>query len=188
MIPSFTVGVFSQKFWRGVQDLDDCAAVAALECIHAVAPWSTLPSVPVYREAAGNPDNPDAPDGLTISQSVQAIETLWPKLGPLVEKSIGTGTWAQFLAAVKSGRCAVASVFAASMATRLGLPIRHSVAVYWTGASLRIANPLRAPHSASTPISEAALHQAMDAMPEVGLFYILFPTVEDAFKTHPLYP
>lgn len=186
MVPQFTQGVFSQKFWRGVGDIDDCAVLAVLACIHGCAPWLTLPGVTAYRDAAGNPDDPNSPDGLTIGQSVQAITKLWPKIAPLLTASKGTGTWADFIASLKAGRCAVASVYSASMATSGGLPIRHSVSVYWNG-SLRLVNPLRAPHSLGTVITETALKKAMDDFPEQGLFYILFPTVEDAFKTHPLY-
>lgn len=188
MVPQFTQGVFSQRYWRGVGDVDDCAVLAAIACVHACAPWAALPSATAFRAAAGNPDDPSAPDGLGMDQVVKAIKALWPAIGAKLTISGGTGTWASFMAALKAGRCASASVYSAAMATRDGKPVRHSVSVYWNGSILRVVNPLRRPHSIGTEISEATLKAAMDAMPEAGLWYVLFPTVADAFRTHPLYP
>jgi len=187
VIPQFTQGVFSQQLWRGVGDVDDCAVLADITCAHACAPWSSLPSATAYRSAAGNPDDPSAADGLSQAQSVQAIRALWPKIGAKLTVSAGTGTWAAYLAAVKSGRCASSSVFSAAIATKDGVAVRHRVSIYWNGSLLRIVNPLRKAHSIGEEITEATLKKAMDDYPDAGLWYILFPTVEEAFTTHPLY-
>lgn len=187
MIPQFSTGVLSQRYWRGVGDIDDCAVLAAIACVHGCAPWVSLPSATRFRELAGNPDDQNAGDGLTISQVVKAVTALWPAIGAGLTVSLGNGSWTSLLAGIKAGRCASVSVFSAAMATKNGVAIRHSVSVYWSGTDLRVVNPLRRPHSFGTSISEAALKKAMDDMPEAGLWFVLFPTAEEAFATHPLY-
>lgn len=184
-VPQFTQGVFSQKFWRGVGDIDDCVVLADLQCVHAVTPWASLPSSPAYRTAAGNPDDPVNADGMSLAQSMKALGSLFPGLA--VEKIEG-GAWAPFIAKVKGGRCASVGVYDATMATKNGAPVRHRVSVYWNGTILRVVNPIRGPHTIGTEISETELKRVMVAYPDPGDVYgIVFPTVDDAFKTHPLY-
>lgn len=186
MVPQFTQGVFSQKHWRGVGDIDDCVVLADIACAHSVAPWLVLPGTKAYRAAAGNPDDPANPDGMTLDQSAKAIRTLWPKLNIEVIKG---GDWASFIAKIKAGHSASVCVFSAAMATRNGKAVRHRGSLYWNGKIFRFVNPLRNPHTLGTEITEAAIKKAMVDYPEPGAVWaILFPTVEQAFLTHPLYP
>lgn len=185
MVPNFTAGVFSQKLWRQVGDVDDCVVLAVIRCVNAVAGWLALPGNTAFRAAAGNPDDPTAADGLTLDQAMKAVKTLWPAVA--VEKIAG-GSWAPFIAKVKAGHCAMVFVLSAAMATKDGKAVRHAVSVYWNGSILRNVNPIREPFTIGTEISEAALRKAMGDYPDAGEVHaIVFPTVEEAFATHPLY-
>lgn len=186
MVPNFTLGVIDQRLWRAVGDIDDCVVCADINCVHSIAAWETLPSSVAYRLAAGNPDDPKNPDGLSIDQSVKAIHQLWPKLDI---EAIKGGSWAPFIEKVKAGHPASLCVYDPSLATSGGKVVRHRGSLYWNGSILRFVNPLRKAFSIGTEVEESFIKSAAIAYPDPGDVYaILFPTVEEAFKTHPLYP
>ena len=188
--PHLSSGVFSQKMWPGVGDVDDCWCLADLMAVHAVAPWASLPNITDYRQAAGNPDQP-GPTGGNIGHSAKAIRALYPKL--VIQTSTanaGPLTWATFAAKMKTGNRRAASLSVQSNALPPGLIYgfygTHRVVVTFTG-KWRIANPLAPPHSRWQVIAEADLKRAVNAYPGDYVGCVLTPTVEAAFKTHPLY-
>ena len=186
MNPQHTVGAFSQHYWPGVGDIDDCWVVASLQAVAAVAPWSYLHTVPTFRAKAGNPDEAGVQDGGTIAQSAKAIRALYPELD--IEVSTGNLTWSQFLSRVKAGHPAMVFLMSSGLLDKYeyGYKGEHAVAVAWDGASLRIANPLARPHSRWRVIAPSELETAVKAVAGAGVQGILMPTVAQAFQTHPL--
>lgn len=188
--PHLSSGVFSQKMWPGVGDVDDCWCLADLMAVHAVAPWASLPDITKYRAAAGNPDKP-GPTGGNIAHSTKAIRALYPKLAIFTSTAnAGPLTWAAFASKMKTGnrRAASLSVLSSALPPSLtfGFYGTHRVTVTYTG-KWRIANPLAQPHARWSVISEADLKRAVQAYPGDYVGCVLLPTVEKAFMTHPLY-
>lgn len=181
--------VINQSLQPKAGDVDDCWAVATMAVVHAVAPWVRIPSVTKFRAAAGNPDDP-GPDGGSISQIAKAVNTLWPKLGAIDIVSKGRLSWKEFRAKVKDGHPAVLFCVSRNLPLYLqyGFLGLHAVSVAWDGEDLRLANPLAPAQSRWQVITELALERAAKSWPGTGIYAVLMPTVEDAFKTHPLYP
>lgn len=185
--------VFSQRFWPGVGDIDDCWCLADMQAIDAVAPWLRKIGVPAYREAAGNPDQPGITGG-TITQSARAIRTLYPTLGPLI-RAISADDhlgWDTFLSIVKPARLAVSL---SVMNGALPLSLRystftggHRIAVQYsgTGVTWLLCNPLAQPHSKPDSIDQSQLRAAVTAY-GAGVRAIIMPGSELAFATHPFY-
>lgn len=187
MLPQYSQ-VFNQKLWPQVGDYDDCWAVSDLMAVHSVAPWLSLPGMTAYRAAAGAPDDPNASKGGTVSQSVQAIKTLYPRLA--IEFCAGW-SWTNFIAKVKDGHPASVSLKSGllPLALQYGFTGNHRVMVVWNGTTLKVLNPLAKAHSKSVSISEADLQKAVLGYDVNKIVWaVLMPTVEQAFKTHPLYP
>jgi hypothetical protein len=183
----FSTGVFNQRLWPGVGTgpLDDCWVLADYMATHAVAPSYQLPTIEAYRKAANiegwQPVYPDtsASEGGALEHSHKALKALFPKLGGLVV--LRRGDWAGFLAAVKAGHCASASVLSSALPTRLqfGFLGRHRITVYWSTAlgSLRVLNPLAPAHSRPRSITVAELSKAMAAYPDAEpASALIFPT------------
>jgi hypothetical protein len=186
--PHLSSGVFSQKYWPGVGDVDDCWAMAALLAVHAVAPWVSLPKMTDYRAAAGNPDKP-GPTGGSLAHSAKAIRTLWPELGRLI-KVIDNAPSDAFNDAKKLDRVASVSVLSGALPPSLifNFYLNHRITVFRGNSGWLAANPLAPPHSRWKPITKAALKLAMEKYPTSGVNAIVMPSVAAAFKTHPLYP
>ena len=187
-VPNFTTGVFNQKRWPGAGDTDECWMLSDLMAIHSVAPWLRLPTVPQYRQAAGNPDK----DGLTfgsLEHSETAIKALYPEFAKVI-LLIKNGSFAELMSRLIAGHPLSLSVKSGALPQGLqfGYTGMHRVAVFFNGAEIRIANPLARAHSRSKPISEGALQAAVDAHDMAGSNYIMLPTVEVAFARHPLHP
>jgi hypothetical protein len=186
MVPQFTTGVFNQQRWPQAGDTDDCWAIADLMAVHSVAPWLRLPGVTKYREAANNPRQPGPTPG-NVAQSARAIRTLYPELGDLIEVLEGE-PFSAFLPKLKAGHPASISLLSGSLPRSLqfGFTGNHRVAVFWSGSEIRLANPLARAHSRSKPISEEDLHTAVRDHPLSRVHCVLMPTVEEAFRLHPL--
>lgn len=152
-----SLGIVNQVVWPKAGDVDDCWACATIQAGIAVAPHLPQPNITRFRAAAGNPDEPNKPDGGTIRQCATAIRTLWPKLGALIDTSAGEHTWAWLRDMVEGD------------------------------APPKIANPLAPAQSRWDDISWAALERAVKAFPNPGVHAVVMPTVEEAFTTHPLY-
>lgn len=154
-----STGVLSQRYYPGVGTgpLDDCWALADLMALHAVAPTVALPTITAYRTRAGVPDTATGSEGGSLEDSVKGLRATWRGSVELFR-----GEWAAFLARLKAGAVASASVLSASLpkALRFGFYLNHRVTVFWAG-SLKVLNPLAPPHSRALSISEAALQEAM---------------------------
>lgn len=193
MDPQVSVGVLSQKLFRavGVGDpLDDCWALADIMAALASASWVTIPDVATYRVAAGNPDEIGVSDGGTLAESVKAVTKLWPKLAELVEvRKPGELTASAVVARCVGGHPTSGSVQSSALPARLqfGFGGRHRCAWCFVEGKLLIANPLDAPFHEWREITEDELKAAIRAYPSTaGGGYLIFPTVEQAFRTHPL--
>lgn len=191
MLPTISSGVINQATWPQAGDVDDCWAVAAMTALHACASWETLPSITKYREAAGNPDDPTRPDGGTIAQNAKAIRTLWPEIGQLITVSEGRLTWLEFADKAKDERPACLFVRSGELPSehQYGFAGLHAIAVVFIkGTGWKISNPLAPAQSRWKDIAGVAVERAAKAWPGKRIYAVLMPTVEDAFKTHPLYP
>jgi len=191
VVPNFSVGTFSQRHYRGVGGgpLDDCWAVSDLMALHGCAPHLALISVKHYREKAGVPDTNTGSEGGTLEASLKGITGQWPEIGAMCE--LYRGPWAGFEAKVKAGHAYSGSVLSASLPHPLGFTgpkSTHRIAGYWNGSAHKILNPLRAPFSVSEEIPAASLRKAFVDYPIAAeVAALIFPTVEEAFVTHPLH-
>jgi hypothetical protein len=179
------IRIYSQKFWPGAGDVDDCWVLAAYMAIHAVAPWLDLPGVKRFRELAGKPDLPGPSPG-TVADAHKAIRALYPSLGAKVTTSM---TWPAFVDQVKSGHPASLTLKSGALPAglRYGFAGVHQVAVEFEGDGWLVANPLALPHHRGDPIGQAALRAAVQAHSGDKVHAILMPTEAGAFPTHPLY-
>lgn len=186
MLPQFTTGVFNQQRWPQAGDTDDCWAIADLMAVHGVAPWLRLPGITRYREAANNPRMPGPTPG-NVRDSALAMRTLYPSFGELIKVVEGVA-FSDFLTKLKAGHPASLSLLSGSLPARLqfGFLGNHRVAVFWNGERIRLANPLARAHSRSKPITEGELHTAVRDHPFARVHAVLMPTVEQAFRLHPL--
>jgi hypothetical protein len=191
MNPHLSSGVFTQSWWpgNGGRPYDDCWVLADLMAVHAVAPWVSLPNVIVYRREAGNPDEPNVPDGGTIDQSYRAMKRLWPELAAKITV-LKNVSWADFEAKITKDRTASLSVLSSALplSHQYGFKGTHRVAVAKVDSGWLSANPLAAPHARYRTITEAALKKAALDYPTPGVNAIVMPSVAAAFKTHPLHP
>lgn len=186
--PAFSIGTISQRAWRGVGPgpLDDCWACADAQCIHGCAPHLGLSGVPAYRKAAGVPDTATGAEGGSLEASLRAIKALYPTLAPMVK--LYRGTFAGFDAALLAGSCISASVYSASLATKNGVPVRHRIALRAKDGVRQYLNPLDAAYSFPEDVSQATLRKWLADYPEPAeAAGLIFPTVDQAFTTHPLY-
>jgi len=177
--------VFSQRFWPGVGDIDDCWVVATIQAVSACAPWLRQPGTRAFRAAAENPDKPGFSGG-NLNQIIRASQTIWPTL-PVTEAR-GWG-WQRFKDALRKGRPAEVSINSAKLPVKLrfGYTGLHGVALVYRGGILYLANPLARPHSRWIPVTWAEMHDAVMNYGGGSVFAALYPTAADAFKTHPLY-
>jgi hypothetical protein len=186
VIPTFWIGTISQRAWRGVGGgaLDDCWACADAMCLNSVTPWDRLDGVGAYRKAAGVPDTASGSEGGSLDASLKGVKALHPKLGPMME--LYRGSFAGFLAKVKAGHPASASVW--SRALGYATEFKHRIVIYWNGSTLKMLDPLWPAYREAQAVSEAFVKKALADYPGTAeANALLFPTVEQAFTTHPLY-
>lgn len=184
IVPTFWIGNISQKAWRGVGkgSLDDCWLCADAMCLNSVTPWDRLDGATAYRKAAGVPDTATGAEGGSLEDSQRAIKALHPKL----VTELYRGSFAGFAAKAKQGRPASASVW--SRALGYATEFRHRVVFYWNGSTWKMLDPLKDPYTAVVDVTEAFVRKALLDYPATAeASALIFPTVEEAFKTHPLY-
>ena len=177
--------VFSQLSWPGVGDIDDCWAVSSIQCVNVVAPQLRLVSVPTFRVAAGNPDQP-GPTGGDLGDTVQGVETLFPVFAGKLRKLRGW-SWDDFVDRAKDHHPMSVSVINAKMPTRcrfgFNIPAsyhRISVVVKADGHWL-VANPLAKPYSRWCKVNPAEIRDAVMAYGKAregtrGVWAVSFPT------------
>lgn len=187
MTPNFTVGVFSQRDFRGHGSgpLDDCWVCSDQMALHACAPWEAIHGIKPYRSAAGVPDTNTGSEGGSLEAGLKAVKALWPKIGAMTE--LYRSSWTGFVSKAKASQRPVSgSVW--SKALGYNTEFRHRVAFYWNGSTWRMLDPLKVSFSEAQDVSEAFVRAAFAQHPDAAeVNCLIFPTVEQAFTTHPLY-
>lgn len=143
----------------GEGDVDECAVASSCWCARYADPKATFPTVPVYRAAAGNPDDPSRPDGLTLDQTIRASSATWPHIR--IAKYASTD-WAAFERRLVEGWAANLGVISAELPAylRFGFNGAHSVGVVMRSGAFLVANPLAAQGSAPLPCPVVNLQAA----------------------------
>jgi hypothetical protein len=177
--------VFNQRAWPGAGDVDDCWVLSAIQCANAVAPWLRLPSVPVFRKAAGDPDD-GIRDGGTLDEIVRGAETLWPAhfRGHLTRRR-GV-PWEAFQRDVILERPVSVAVVSSKLPTRLqfGFGGYHQISVARNArGQWLVANPLAPVYSRWVRVNPAELKPAVMAYGrartgKLGAWYVVFPDAE----------
>lgn len=184
---------FSQRTWPKVGDIDDCWVLAWMQCQVAVAPWLPWLDTTEARRFAGNPDDGVA-DGNAggVDDMVRGIRAATPKLGELITPLRGSWAFPQLLAAIKGGstpttvRPFAAAVMGAAL-PKVYTRVPHQVTIFHEpGVGLYVADPMAPDRSEPYRIATAAAERALASFAAKPRG-ILFPSIESAFKTHPLY-
>lgn len=183
--PYFSIGTISQKLWRGVGTgpLDDCWLCADAQCVHGVAPWLPLSGAKAYRAAAGVPDSATGAEGGSLEASLKAIKALYPSIAPMVE--LYRGPFAGLDAKLMAGHPISASVRATALT---GVLVNHRIALRSKDGAREYINALWPAYTLPKSVSPATLKSWFLAYPgATEANALIFPTVEEAFTTHPLY-
>lgn len=175
-------GVINQAVYPLTRDVDDCAVIGTFWASRAAGYRGSLPTVPEFRLAAGNPDDPGVADGLTNAQVWAGVRgTALRHLSPVRWDANGQGSdWAGLMALIRLGYVASLAVLSSKLPAnlRFGFDGWHRVGIAWDDGRLYLANPLAPQGSAPLPIGEGALQAA--AMPFGGSpEAVLFPTLTE---------
>ena len=180
---------FSQRTWPKVADIDDCWVLAWLMCQVAVAPWLPWWDTTQARRFAGDPDDGDK-DGNDqgVNDMVRGIRAATPELGALITPLRGSWDFAKLLPYLKDGRPFAAAVIASSL-PKIYTRVPHQVVLFHEpGVGLRLADPMAPDRSEPYRIPTESAKRALESFGGVGeVWGVLFPSREQAFKTHPLY-
>jgi len=186
--------VFNQARWPGHDpqpgsggpDIDDCWVVSALQCVHAVTPGARLVGIPAFREAAGNPDDPNDSDGGNLAQIVRGVEGCYPDYKGKLRRLRGA-SWAEFLRLVDDERRILSvSIVSGKLPVRLqygfaGAESYHQVSVV-RKANRLFANPLAPVYSRFDEVASwDAIKPAVMAYGRAkagtsGVWAVVFPT------------
>jgi hypothetical protein len=171
-------GVFNQKTWPGVGDIDDCQVITALWCLQAsgTLTHAELPSVASFRHAAGVPDLP-GPTGLTNAQSLLAAL----RIAPASRAFSYVGAYTGFVYWLAQGAVASLSVVSAHLTLPYGFAGNHQVGIALPhGLVTLIMNPLDTMGHQLEMISEANLRKAAEAIYNDGKFHaVIYPAKGD---------
>lgn len=181
--------VYSQRYWPGAGDIDDCWVVSAEQCQNVLTPDERLPGVPTFRAAAGNPDDPNEPDGGNLAQIVRGIEGCHPRYKGKLKRLRGAS-----MDALKGYARERRPVSLAVLSAKLPAKLRYgfdgplsfhqvSILVPRDGVLL-FANPLAPPQSRWDETFWAAITPAILAYGRAragtdGVWAVVFPTEED---------
>lgn len=194
-----TSAVFSQRDWPahdpdpddGTADLDDCWVIAALQLVHAAAPWVRLPNVRRARRAAGDPDDGHRDGGRPV-ETMRLLRGLYPQLAPFCRR-LDARPLDEVWAALDAGRPVSAAIIAGKLPKRLqhGYAGAHQVTIARDpdlGAwAVVLADPLAPPHSRWKAAGWPALMPALEAYAGRGRATVIAgPTAAEALTVHPL--
>jgi hypothetical protein len=168
--------VINQVTYPLVGDIDDCTVIATFWAARNAGYTGSLPTVPAFRNAAGEPDVPGA-NGLTNDQVWRGVE------GTILRTLNGTkceAIWWSYVADVKRGASSSLAVMSRLLPAnlRFGFLGPHRIGVAFDGSHLVVANPLAPGGSAPLPCSEESLKLAATGL---GVGYVLavnFPRQE----------
>lgn len=178
---------FSQRTWPNVGDIDDCWVLAWMQCQDAVAPWFPLLDATEARRYAGDPDDGDR-DGndLGVNDMMNGVRAATPTLATMTTPLRGSWTFDQLLVAIKSGRPFAAAVIGSAL-PKVYTRVPHQVTMFHEpGVGLRLADPMAPDRSEPYRIATSAARAALASF-AAQPYGVLFPTVAQAFTTHPLY-
>ena len=156
------LAVISQRTYPSVKDIDDCAVVATVWAAASSRPTIVYPTCTTFRAYAGNPDDPDSPDGLTIEQVEKGANGCWSTLPSTMVK---TSAWSEIIDRVNAGMPASVALHSAYLPARLRFNFfgTHQCGVHRPkpDGPIYLMNPLAPNGSAPLAITEAELKRAM---------------------------
>lgn len=181
--------VLNQVTWPGVGDIDDCWVLSALQCVLAVQPQRHLVGVPLFREKAGNPDDPNEPDGGNLAQIVRGVVGCYPVFDGLLRRLRGA-SWPELVAVLNEGRPVSLSIVSGKLPVRYqyGFAGLHQVTLALDHGTRKFANPLAKAQSrwddlgSWDTVKAAALEYGRVRAGSPGVWAVVFPT-EAAFGT-----
>lgn len=173
----------SQVGYPKAGDIDDCWAVASLTCLWNIARDLRLPDMRVFREAAGNPDEPNISDGGNVFQIARAFQELYPKMPFQV---LYLRAWADFAALMRgTGRVASVAVTSSKLPSglRYGFNGAHQCAVEWTPDGWILLNPLAKTGTTPQRVGAATLRTAMQHIGGGNVIAVVLdpPTIKEYF-------
>ena len=170
--------VINQVRYPGAGDVDDCWVVATVWAATVADPNAPRPTIPEFRAAAGNPDDP-GPDGGTLPQVIRGAAASWSYLTIAKYQSTDWGAFARRLA---DGWTASLAVIAAELPPnlRFGFSGAHQVGVVVRDGTWLVANPLAPQGSAPIPCPLDMLRQAARRFGGGYVFAALFKPWEAA--------
>lgn len=180
--------VFSQRDWTGVGDLDDCWVLSSLQCVNSSAPWLYLPSCPIFRRAAGDPDDGHN-DGGNVAEIRKGVTTLYPEFGGKLDALRGS-TLVDLRRVLNDGRPVSVALMAGKLPPRLNYGtknVAHQCTLRQTSkGQLQFANPM-VPHTGARwdDIDLGDVRDAILAFGNGKVFAVAFPTAE---AMAPFYP
>lgn len=188
-----TSGVFSERTWPGVDphpgdgvpDIDDCWVLSAYQCVNVVAPWLYLPPVPVFRKAAGDPDD-GKHDGGSIAEITQGVRVLYPEfIGKL--DALRNVSWTRLRDELQAGRPVSVALSLGVLPKRLryttsAVPHQSTLVVKPNGKWL-FANPMAPMMSRWDEIDPGDVRPAILDYGHGGVFGVAFPT-DDSMAPH----
>lgn len=160
----------SQVTYPGAGDVDDCWVVATIHAARrSLGAQMLMPTVPEFRAAAGNPDDPNASDGGTLTQIMEAVPKLWPQLGV---RRYGSRDTADFESYLRHGWTASLAVLSSGLPLSMqhGFKGSHQVSVFYVDGAYWLMNPLQRSGDAPHRIE---FDQIIQAARQFGLGYIL---------------
>lgn len=165
----------------GEGDVDDCAPTATIWAARAADPCARRPTIPEFRRAAGNPDDPNRPDGLTNGQLAQAVPIIWPLADSM---RLDTKSWTAFMSYLNDGQVLSVAVNSAHLPSnlRFGFYGNHRVGIEKHLGTIYCANPLAPNGSRPIAISEAGLKYAMSTLVGAVGWYLAI-----CFKRQPVH-
>jgi hypothetical protein len=153
-------------------DIDDCWVVAGLQSSRAVGASIAGVTIPVYRKAAGRPDNPNVSNPGGASDVQRGAKTLWPTL----RVDISSRVWLTVRAAmVKLKRVVVLLVDSSKLAPEHQYGFRgfHAITCRAVGDQFYCINPLQPKGTSAQRYSESELRAAAEAYPQ-GVQAVMF--------------
>lgn len=184
--------VFSQRYWFGVGDPDECGALSAIQCAHAVAPWLRLPGTKAFRDAARNPDTQGEPNGWSVDTILRGVTGTWPVFEDRLVPLRGA-RFADLRTAAADGRPVSIAVLADLLPPRLskGVTVPHQVSIVERGdGRLLLANPWVGPRMERWELATWDLiRPAVMAYGEArtgkrGVWAVAFPTAAEMATTY----
>lgn len=187
--------VLSQRYWFGVGDPDECGALSAIQCAHAVAPWLHLPGTDAFRAAGQNPDTQGEPNGWSVDSIMRGVTGTWPVFDGRLLPMRGD-RFVQLELYVASGRPVSVAVLANLLPPRLskGVTVPHQVSIAERpDGRLILANPWVGPKMERWELATwdlirpAIMEYGKARTGKRGVWAVAFPTALEMASTYDAY-